>query len=58
MYISATTWRQSFLLTENPLHKTKEKKIFDRSSTIPLIFLNTRVAIYNGNTFFKKYVNR
>ena len=58
VFISATTWRQSFLLLENPLHQAKEKTIHDRSSVIPIPFLGTKVHIYNGKVCFSKRINK
>jgi hypothetical protein len=57
-YISSTTWRQTFLMTDNPLHRKKEKYIYDRSTTISSLYVGMRVHIYSGKRFYIKFVNR
>jgi ribosomal protein S19 len=57
-YIAPSTWRQIFLITDNELHKKKEKYIFDRSSTIPKLFEGTKVNIYSGKKFYSKHINK
>lgn len=57
-YISATTWRQTVLMTDNPLHRKKEKYIYDRSTTISPLYVGMRVNIYSGRKFFTKFINR
>lgn len=57
-YSSATTWRQAFLMHENPLHRKKEKFIYDRGTTISPIYENILVNIHTGFKFKKKLVNR
>jgi len=57
-YISSTTWRQTFLMTDNPLHRKKEKYIYDRSTTISSLYVGMRVHIYSGKKFYTKFINR
>ena len=57
-HFAQSTWRKIFLIRENELHKTKEKVIFDRSSTVPQLFVGDLVKIYNGKTFKTRQVNR
>ena len=57
-YISSTTWRKVFLMSDNHIHKGKEKTVFDRSSCIPLIFLGVEVNIYNGKRFTNKWISK
>lgn len=57
-YVAPTTWRQIFLIKDNPLHKKKEKYIYDRCTTISPIYEGMRVYIYNGKKFQTKYINR
>jgi len=57
-YVGSSTWRKVFLINGNKLHKTKEKIIFDRSSTVPLTFIGIKTRIYNGKIFHKKLINK
>lgn len=57
-YVSSTTWRQTFLMTDNPLHRKKEIYIYDRSTTISPLYIGLRVHIYSGRKFYRKYVNK
>lgn len=57
-YISSTTWRQTFLMTEYPLHRRREKYIYDRSTTISPLYVGLRVNIYSGRKFYTKFVNK
>lgn len=43
---------------ENPLHRKKEKFIYDRGTTISPIYENILVNIHSGFKFKKKLVNR
>ena len=53
-YFSFGICRKVFLISENNLHKTKEKVIRDRASVIPLTFIGIKTCIYNGHRFQKK----
>lgn len=57
-YFSSGILRKIFLINENNLHKTKEKIIRDRSSTIPWNFIGVKVKIYNGRFYKKKKINK
>jgi ribosomal protein S19 len=50
-YISSSTWRKIFLVTDNEVYKDQTKFIYDRSSTIPPIFNGYQVKIYDGRRF-------
>lgn len=56
-YVAASTWRQIFLIKGNDLYKSKEKFIYDRSSTISPLFSGVQVNIYSGNRFNTKNIN-
>jgi ribosomal protein S19 len=56
-YIASSTWRQIFLIKGNDLYKSKEKFIYDRSSTISPLFSGVQVNIYSGNRFNTKNIN-
>lgn len=45
-------------MASNPLHKKKEKFVYDRSSAIPSIYEGLRVHIYSGKVFKSKVVTR
>jgi ribosomal protein S19 len=45
-------------MTDNPLHRKKEKYIYDRSTTISPLYVGMRVNIYSGRKFFTKFINR
>lgn len=53
-----STWRQIFLVYENPLYLKRSKYIYDRGSTIPKIFVGHKIRIYSGNKFFARVINR
>lgn len=57
-HISSTTWRQTFLMTEYPLHRRREKYIYDRGTTISPLYVGLRVNIYSGRKFYTKFVNK
>ena len=45
-------------MTENKIHRTKQKVIFDRSSTIPLTFVGLKTKVYTGKSLHKRLINR
>ena len=57
-YASSATWRKVFIMTENKIHRTKQKVIFDRSSSIPLTFVGLKTKVYTGKAFHKRLINR
>ena len=57
-YVSSTTWRQTFLITNNPIHRKKEIYIYDRSTTISPLYVGLRVHVYSGRKFYRKFVNK
>lgn len=57
-FMGASTWRKIFLIKYNDLHHKKEKLVFDRSSTIPFMFANSRIKIYAGSKFRPRSVSR
>lgn len=56
--MGASTWRKIFLIKYNDLHHKKEKIIFDRSSTVPLMFSNSRIKIYSGSKLIERSFSR
>lgn len=57
-FLSSSTWRKIFLIKYNELHHKKEKIVYDRSSTIPLTFINNRVKIYSGVKLKTNFITR
>lgn len=56
--MSPSTWRKIFLINSNPLYLAKDKTLYDRRSTVPVTFVNTRINVYSGNKFHMRNVNR
>lgn len=57
-FMSTSTWRKLFLIKYNELHKKKKKVVFDRSSTIPITFVNSAVHVYSGSKLKPRKVTR
>ena len=57
-YFARNTWRELFLIYDNPIHKSKERVVFDRSSTLPYVYNGLQVKIYRGNKFHNRTLNR
>ena len=45
-------------MTEYPLHRRREKYIYDRGTTISPLYVGLRVNIYSGRKFYTKFVNK
>jgi len=58
IFCSFDIWRKVFLARKSDVFKNQEKFVYHRSSTIPKIFTNYEVSIYNGKKWIKKYINR
>lgn len=54
LFFAAAIWRRAFIFHAKPYFKGGEKFIYSRSSTIPNIFIDTRLFIHSG----KKWTNR
>jgi len=57
-YLSKSLWRDIFLITNNEIHKSKDRFIYDRSSSIPFTFTNLKLHVYKGNKFQKVFINK
>lgn len=57
-YTAPGTWRKIFLIHDNDVFRPKDKVIYDRSSTIPAMFVGSKVKIYSGMRFHTRVVNR
>lgn len=58
LYFSSKIWRSMFLIASNPMHHYSEKKIWNRSSTVPITYIGKEVIIHNGKKWKVRYVNR
>jgi len=58
LYYSPKIWRYIYLVTNNPIYMISEKKIYNRSSTIPLILLREKSLIYTGRKWHTKKISR
>lgn len=50
-YISKNLYRDIFLISNNDIHKSKDRFIYDRGSNIPYILSNLKIRVYKGNQF-------
>jgi ribosomal protein S19 len=57
-FYSEDVWRKVFMSHKSVVFKNKEKKIIQRSSTIPYTFLGNDIKIYTGKKWIKKRINR
>ena len=57
-HVAPSTWRKIFLITDNDVFSPKDKYIFDRHSTIPKMFVGSKVKIYAGMRYHSRIVNR
>jgi len=57
-YFSPSVWRTLYLIEVNPINKMKEKKIYSRSSQIPIVYLRSEVIIYSGKRWVRKRINK
>ena len=57
-YVNSSTWRKIFLIHDNDVFKPKNKIIQDRASTIPNLFIGSKVRIYSGSKYHTRIINR
>lgn len=57
-YVAPSTWRKIFLIRDNEVFKPKKKFIHDRNSTIPTMFVGSKVLIFSGLKFHSRVINR
>jgi len=58
IFCSEDIWRKIFLCKQSIVFKNREKFIYQRSSTIPKIFVNYEVSVYSGKKWVKKNINK
>ena len=56
--VCASTWRQVFVVCTNPIFLNRTKKIYDRGSSIPSMFVGYKVQVFAGNKFHSRNINR
>lgn len=57
-YFSQAMLRKMFLVTNYDLYNDSDKIVYERSSTIPSLFIGAKMRIYNGKLFSHRTVNR
>lgn len=57
-HVSTGTWRKIFLVYGNDVFEPKDKVIYDRHSTIPNLFVGSKLKIYAGARFHTRIINR
>jgi len=57
-HTAPSTWRKIFLVHGNEVFRPKKKVIYDRHSTIPSMFIGSKVQIYSGSKFHSRVINR
>jgi len=55
-FYSYKIWRLTYLIKLNPLYHITEKKFFTRSSVIPTFFYKSKILIYTGKKWVKRWV--
>nr|YP_010049546.1 ribosomal protein S19 [Strombidium cf. sulcatum]QPL15951.1 ribosomal protein S19 [Strombidium cf. sulcatum] len=57
-YFAPNVWRSMYLIEVNPINRMREKKIYTRSSVLPVTYLKSEILIYSGKKWTKKFVNK
>ena len=57
-HAAASTWRKIILVHGNEVFRPKDKVIFDRHSTVPAMFVGSKVKIYAGSKFHTRIITR
>jgi ribosomal protein S19 len=57
-HASPGTWRKIFLIQGNDVFRPKDKVVYDRNSTVPAMFIGSKVKIYSGMRFHTRVINR
>lgn len=57
-HVAPATWRKIFLVHDNDVFKPKDKIIFDRHSTVPAMFVGSKVKIFAGSKFHSRRITR
>jgi len=58
IYFSPKVWRSVYLIRFNDIHHNSEKRIYSRSSKMPLAYLGQEIVIHSGMRWHTRYVNR
>jgi ribosomal protein S19 len=57
-YYSTHLWRLMFLINSNTVYNTLTKKIYNNSSSIPLMFIGYEVFIYSGLKWLSRIISK
>lgn len=57
-HASTSTWRKIFLVYGNDVFEPKDKVVYDRHSTIPNLFVGSKIKIFAGARFHTRIINR
>ena len=57
-YFSPNLWRSIYLISTSQVYHTREKKIYNRGSVIPAVFLGYEVMIYSGKKWHTRKINK
>jgi ribosomal protein S19 len=57
-YYSSQVWRLMFLINSNSVYSVIVKKIYNRSTNIPYMFLNYEVLIYSGLKWLVRVITK
>jgi len=57
-YYSLQVWRLMYLINSNKVYNTLSKKIHNRSTTIPIMFMNFEVFVYSGVKWLSRIVTK
>ena len=57
-HFSYNVWRRSYLIKMSSIHHSSAKKIWNRSSKIPITFLKFEILIHTGRKLKTKIVNK
>ena len=57
-HYSSHLWRLMFLITSNNVYSTITKKIYNRSTTIPFMFIGCEIFIYSGLKWLSRFITK
>lgn len=57
-YFSPNLWRSIYLISTSQVYHTREKKMYNRGSVIPKVFLGYEILVHSGQKWHTRKVNR
>jgi ribosomal protein S19 len=57
-YFSPKVWRLTYLISLNSVYHNSEKRIYTRTSSVPITFSGYEVVIHNGMRWSNKRINQ